>query len=380
MNKSLPENRYKNFELDDHYDYDNNYYHDYPHDYDSQTIDLNEPQIDQEPFVTEVDQYKQHPSYPTSALTHLSKGNDTKDKIPHILDFFGIFPEVSSFNILKFFSFIILIAVVELNILFNMTSERFIGNYLISENNIMFGVGLIGLLLAGLYRYILYEYKRYIWHKENTIKVDYKNILTLVFLIILFLFIIFEIVAELLFNRGLLFIIDLLVIFCTFTGGYTLFSGKRHFNTITIMFLFLIMIMGISFNPEPIMMLFLGVLIILYIELSDGVCRIQQQILKFKSMIKENRFNELDWMYKHMDRFSIQFVQTLGLFLLITVIITSMILLIQWLYPYIMPVFIGENLEVQSVYSVLPSISLLILMFIITYYLYPYLKPFIKKH
>ena len=261
-----------------------------------------------------------------------------------------------------------------------MTSERFIGNYLISENNIMFGVGLIGLLLAGLYRYILYEYKRYIWHKENTIKVDYKNILTLVFLIILFLFIIFEIVAELLFNRGLLFIIDLLVIFCTFTGGYTLFSGKRHFNTITIMFLFLIMIMGISFNPEPIMMLFLGVLIILYIELSDGVCRIQQQILKFKSMIKENRFNELDWMYKHMDRFSIQFVQTLGLFLLITVIITSMILLIQWLYPYIMPVFIGENLEVQSVYSVLPSISLLILMFIITYYLYPYLKPFIKKH
>ncbi len=298
---------------------------------------------------------------------------------PVLLDFFGIFPEVPTINILKFFSALVLILLVELNILFNVSSERFAIDLQPDSAGILFGISLIGLLIGILFRYIMFEYRTYQWIKNNQQPTSQKNLLVMVVLILLLFLILFEVIVELAFNRGLFFVIDLLSISCVFFGIYTLFSGNRKIGVISFFILFLIMITGSSYRLDLPSMVLLGALTILYLELLDGACRLQKYVINYRALIAETDKSTLSWVYSHINRFSIQFIKNLGLFLTLTIVISVLSLSVLWIYPYITPAFIGENLELHSVYAVIPILGLLLIIFLIGHFVYPMIKTTLNR-
>jgi len=116
------------------------------------------------------------------------------------------------------------------------------------------------------------------------------------------------------------------------------------------------MLLGIEYQPNIPIMIFIGVLTILYIELSDGVCRLQEFILKYHELseeLKETKRIEFD---AHMDNISMQFIQNLGIFMGLTIIITGIFLGLFLLYSNLTPGFMNENLELQSIYLIMPII------------------------
>jgi hypothetical protein len=260
---------------------------------------------------------------------------------------------------------------VELNILYNINSDIFIGDYLASDITILFGVGLIGVFLGFLYRYIRFEFARMNWNRIHRNKADLKNYLTIIFLIILFIFIYIEVIIELLSSRGPLLIIDMLSIHCMAFGTYAIFSGKRHINIITMTFLFFIMLLGWDFHLELPMVLLLGFLTLIYLELSDGACKLQEYIIKYQDIADTGQFKQStrDWLDIHLNTFSVQFIMNLGIFLGYTSLISIILLSIYYIYPFLTPPFMAENIEFQSVYAILPIIAILVLLFL-SFYLY----------
>jgi uncharacterized membrane protein len=292
------------------------------------------------------------------------------EKRRSLLEHFGIFPSVPTINLLKICAIITLIAVVELNILMNLNAEKIIGDFIPIKANILVFVGLIGVFLAILYRYTEFEYEQQQIQQERYGRSDFKTSLKLFFLVILFIFIVIEVIFELVSARGVLFVVDLLSILIMCFGTYTILSGKRYFNITTFIFLFLLMLIGIDYHPDLPMMIFLGILTIIYIELSDGVCRLQEHIKKFQDLADsaedttaQNRI-ELDL---HLDNMVIKYVQNLGLFIVLTLIISGILLGMFLTYPYFTPPYMNENLEMHSIYALLPMFVLLFLIFLIIY-------------
>jgi hypothetical protein len=288
---------------------------------------------------------------------------------PEFFKFMGIFPTIPIFNLMKIMSMVILFIIVELNIFYNMNSDLFIGDYLASDIGILFGVGLIGVFLGFLYRYIKFEFARMNWNRVYQNKGDLKNYLTLIFLIILFIFIYIEVIIELLSSRGPLLIIDMLSIHCMTFGTYAIFSGKRYINIFTMVFLFIIMILGWDFHLDLPLVLLLGILTIMYLELSDGACKLQEYIIKYHEISDSGHFKQRsrDWLDQHLNAFSIQFIINLGVFLGLTLLISILLLSIFYIYPFITPPYMAENIELQSVYAILPIIAILALAFLIVY-------------
>ena len=82
---------------------------------------------------------------------------------------------------------------------------------------------------------------------------------------------------------------------------------------------------------------------------------------------------------RQMDRLATQFVINLSILFSLTLVITGLLLLVYLSYPYITPSFINENLELQTVYAILPIIVLMILIFIIVHLVTKYATAVTKK-
>jgi len=141
------------------------------------------------------------------------------------------------------------------------------------------------------------------------------------------------------------------------------------------------MMLGIDSGTGLPMMVLLGSVTLLYIEVSDGTIRLQENVIRFYDMMDQY---ESDNRYRanietQMDNMSIRFIKTLSLFFILTLIITSLLLLVYTSYLSITPAFINENLELQTVYAILPSIILLFLIFLSYHILTRYLKPLTQK-
>jgi hypothetical protein len=301
--------------------------------------------------------------------TQTGPGQYEPEEEPEIVKYMGIFPTIPVFNMLKILSLALLFVIVELNIYFNMNADLFIGDYLASDINILFGVGLIGVFLGFLFRYIKFEFARMNWNRIYQNKADLKNYLTIIFLIILFIFIYIEVIIELLSSRGPLLMIDMLSIHCMSFGTYTIFSGKRHINIFTMAFLFLIMLLGWDFHLDLPMVLLIGILTIVYLELSDGACKLQEYILKYHEIAEVSDFKQKtrERLDLHLNAFSTQFITNLGIFIGFTSLISILLLSIYYIYPFITPPFMAENIELQSVYVILPIITILFFIFLIVY-------------
>ncbi len=288
-----------------------------------------------------------------------------------LLDYFGIFPTIPTVNLIKIFALITLIALVELNMLMNLGAEKIIGNLDIPKSSVLFGVSLIGLFLALVYRYTEFEYEQMLREQNLVGKANIKTVIKIFFLIFLIIFIFIEVIIELINARGFLFAIDMVSILTLLFGTYTVLSGKRYFNIFTIILVFLTMLLGIDYQPNIPIMLFLGFLTILYIELSDGACRLQEFIQKYHELNEELKMEKKIELDGHLDSLSIQFIQNLGLFLALTIIITGIFSGIFLYYTYLTPEFMSENLEFHSIYTIIPVIILLFMIFIIIYLITP---------
>jgi hypothetical protein len=340
-----------------------------------------EPGIKQ-PYPNHLDEQMQYSNSdpPTNYLkTEREYEFEKERKKSSLLDHFGIFPNVPTVNLLNVFAIISLIVLVELNILLNLGAEKIIGDMDLIKSKPLFGVSLIGLFFALLYRYMEFEYAQMSQEQKIFGKANIKTVIKLIFLIFLITFIFIEVIIELINARGLLIAIDMISIFTVLLGTYTIISGKRYFNIFTIIFIFLIMILGIDYQPNIPIMIFLGFLTILYIELSDGVCRLQQFVQNYYDLakkLKEIKKVELD---AHLDKISIQFTQNLGIFMALTIIITSIFSGLFLFYSNLTPEFMNENLELQSIYAIMPIILLLFVIFLIVYLITPQHKPIVDN-
>jgi hypothetical protein len=195
----------------------------------------------------------------------------------------------------------------------------------------------------------------------------------LVFLLAIAIAIILLVFVELLdtYRRGALFFVDLLIILIMISGTYAVFGGKRHLNIISVFLLFFIMMLGIDYGTNLPVMIFLGCLTLIYLELSDAAIRFHDHINKFHDMIVDHDTDgklkfRID---KHMNKLTVQFFKNFFIILGITLVIISLAMMLFISYPDITPIFIHENLELQTVYAILPIFGLLFLFFMI-YYMY----------
>jgi hypothetical protein len=310
---------------------------------------------------------------------------ESKEKLT-VLDHFGIYPNVPTALLLKGCSIVLLIILVELNTWINLDTLHPILAENIGSSAVPFiGVSAIGLFLGILFRYMDFElYRLKLMPKEQS-SGRFKSYLTLIFLLAITIFIVLEVIVELINARGsmtgapggALFLLDLLIILIVTLGTYAVFSKNRNLNIITIMFLFIIMMIGIDYGTNVPMMVVLGCLMLIYIEVTDGAGRIAEYIAKFHIITEtqdnnEQLRNQID---NHMDAMAVQFLKNLAVFIGLTITITSILLLIFISYPYITPSFIHENLELQTVYALLPIIVLLFMIFLVYKLIMKYLTP-----
>jgi hypothetical protein len=132
------------------------------------------------------------------------------------------------------------------------------------------------------------------------------------------------------------------------------------------------MIIGVDKGPNLPVLTLLGIMTLLYIEITDSGCRYQEFVLKFHSMTEHSNPNNRAQLDAYLDEMLIKFNKNLGLFMLLTIIITGLLLMFYLAYPYITPPFMSENVELQTVYSFLPIIILLFVIFLFVYLFSPH--------
>jgi hypothetical protein len=339
---------------------------------------------------------KPYPQVPTYSPPGKPYSPDQDQKSANVLEHFGIFQTIPNSINLKFAAIVVLIILVELNSFVNLTTAHPNLTSIFSNNpQIFIGVSIIGLFLGIIFRYINYELQNLKsrdadpQQKKTERKDRMKSYLTLFFLFAIAIFIIIEVVIELI-NAHIatqpssaagLFIIDLLNIFIVTVGSYAIFSRNRRLIVLSVILLFLVMFMGIDYGTELPLMVLLSVLTILYIELADASIRMTGYIRKFHSIADEYEqtgriHGEID---KHMDRLIVRFFINLGFFLGLTLAIMAVLLLVLITYPYITPPYINENLELSTIYSILPILFLLFFIFIIYHVITKYAVPYIER-
>jgi hypothetical protein len=129
------------------------------------------------------------------------------------------------------------------------------------------------------------------------------------------------------------------------------------------------MVLGANYQPNLIGLTLLGALTLTYLELSDGSCKLQENVLKFKEITKDSSYNTKLRIYETLNELVIKFVKTLGVFMVLTIAIAGILLTIFVSYPFVTPEFISENLEIQSIYAMLPVFLILFFVFSIIYLL-----------
>jgi len=274
-----------------------------------------------------------------------------------------------------------LFVLVELNIIMNLEWTKFVGEEIYRDPKALIGVGFIGIFLGMFYRYIEFEFENLRWHKVQYGRFELMNYLKLIFFISIMVIITLWIIFELFFtmNRFVLVFIDLMSITTMAVGTYALISGKRHLTIIPVIFVFLIMLLGIDYKPELPILLFLGLLTLLYIEVSDGACRIQEHLTRARQMVENTKHEEMIKITasidQKMEKLTTQYIYNLGLFMGLTILIAGLFLAIFTLYPVFTPAFMHENLELQSVYAIMPIFLLLFVVFLILYLSAPRSKP-----
>ncbi len=323
------------------------------------------------PKHTYVARHPQNP-YPTQTQPY---------KKPQLMEYFGIFHKIPTLNLLKLWGIICLFVLVELNIVMNLEWTKFIGEEIYRDPKALLGVGFIGIFLGMFYRYIEFEFENLRWVQVQYGRAQLMDYLKLIFfisiMIIITLWIIFELVFTM--NRFVLVFIDLMSITAMAVGTYALISGKRHLTIIPMIFVFLIMLLGIGYKPELPILLFLGLLTLMYIEVADGACRIQEHLTRAYKTVENTKHPEMLTITasidQKMEKLTIQYIHNLGLFMGLTILITGLFLAIFTLYPVFTPAFMHENLELQSVYAVMPIFLLLFVVFLILYLSAPRSKP-----
>jgi hypothetical protein len=326
---------------------------------------------------------KEFEKYPKFAEKEPPQDSETK---PNVFDYFGIFPNVPMSLILKGCSIILLVILVEMNAWINLDSLHPVLAESIGKGAVPFiGVSAIGIFLGFLFRYMDFELFQLKSMPKEQRSGRFKSYLTLIFLFAITIFIMLEVIVELINARGFLvgtpggalFLLDLLVILIVTIGTYAVFSKNHSLSIITIMLLIIIMLIGIDYGTNLPMMVVLGCLTILYIEITDSALRISEYITKFYSIVETHDEtgvlrNQID---NHMDSISIKFLKNLAVFIALTLTITGMLLLVFVSYPYLTPSFIHENLELQTVYALIPIITLLFVIFMFYRIIMKYLTP-----
>ena len=208
---------------------------------------------------------------------------------PQLTTFFGIFPGYSTVNLLKIFAIITLILLVEINLIINLESGKFVGEHLIYNAKALIGVGIIGIFLGLFYRYIEFEFETIKWSRLNNYRVETTSYIKLVFFLTIIIALVVWIIIELVFTlqRGLLVFVDLISILTMTIGVYVITSAKRSLNIILLVLMFTIMLLGIDYSPDLPKMFLLAVLVIAYLELSDGACRLHEQIVRFRGFVED---------------------------------------------------------------------------------------------
>ena len=326
---------------------------------------------------------KQFEKYPKFAKKEPPQDSESKRTV---FDHFGIFPNVPMSLILKGCSIILLIILVEMNAWINLDTLHPVLAESIGNGAVPFiGVSVIGVFLGLLFRYMDFELFQLKSIPTEQRSGRFKSYLTLIFLLAITIFIVLEVIVELINARGFLegtpggalFLLDLLVILIVTIGTYAVFSKNHSLTIITIMLLIIIMLIGVDYGTNLPMMVVLGCLTILYIEITDSALRISEYVTKFYSIVETHDEtgalrNQID---NHMDSISIKFLKNLAVFIALTLTITGMLLLVFVSYPYLTPSFIHENLELQTVYALIPIIALLFVIFLFYRIIIKYLTP-----
>ena len=172
------------------------------------------------------------PDYPTQDF------GTPDDKKYSVLDHFGIYLNIPSLNILKLCSMIILTILVALNIIINLETSEFLSELVWGNLEPRVEFGLIGICLGFLYRYYDFEAEQLKELTRMGQKLEFKNYLVMVLIVIIMIFIILMVFVELIFSRGYLFLVDITNITIMALGTYTIFSGKRYMIILTIFLLF----------------------------------------------------------------------------------------------------------------------------------------------
>ena len=339
--------------------------------------------------------YPQVPAYPGYGRR---SDPDEDQRSVNVLEHFGIFQSIPNSLNLKFAAIFVLILLVELNSFVNLTTAHPNLEGIFGTNpQVFIGVSIIGLFLGIIFRYINYELQN-LKHratdpnserKQAERKDRMKSYLTLFFLFAIAIFILIEVIIELI-NAHIatdarsaagLFIVDLVNIFIVTIGSYAIFSRNRKLIILSVIFLFLIMLMGIDYGTELPLMVLLSVLTILYVELADATIRMTDYIRKFHGIADEYEqtgriHQEID---THMDKLIVQYFINLSFFLGLTLAIMAVLLLVFIVYPYITPVYMNENLELNTIYSILPILMLLFIIFIIYHIITKYAVPYFER-
>ena len=326
------------------------------------------------------DQYQRsNENYPPEVDNKISKLT--------VLDHFGIFTNIPTTIFLKLSALTILILLIELNSFVNLESLHPKLVDLIGEGGRSYlGVSLIGLFLGILFRYMDFELVRLKLFPKEQKSGRLKSYLTLIFLLAITLFIVLEVIVEIINARGLLryqpggalFAIDLMNILIMTIGTYAIFSTNRKLIIVMVLLMFIIMCLGIDYGFNIPLMVILAILFLLYIEAADGSLRIHEHIIKFHNIIEKHDTEGRLRMHidKQMNYFSKQFAKNLVLFIILTTLISGILLLVHASYPYITPSFIYENLELQMVYALAPIFGLLFFAFFVYYVTTRYILPY----
>jgi len=308
----------------------------------------------------------------------------------NVLDYFGLNPDIPTLVILKVSSLVLLILCVELNSIINLNTLHPELQKILGQNVQPFiGITLIGLFIGILLKYIDYELQQLKLIPEKNKQVRYKSYLTLIFLLAIGIFIILEVIVELINVRGALtgaeagslFLVDLLSILIVTLGTYAIFSRNRGLVILAVMFLTIIMLLGIEYGQDLISVVLLGAILVLYIEITDGAIRLSEYADKFHDMIENYDIlgKSKYTINMHMDSISYSFAKTLSIFFILTILITGIMLMIFVTYPFVTPAYMHENLESQTVYALVPIIMLLFLIFLTYYILTKYISPIMSK-
>ena len=299
-----------------------------------------------------------------------------------VLDHFGLFPEIPTLIALKISSLVLLIILVELNTIVNLaTLHPSLEAVLGTSVNSLIGISLVGLLLGILFRYLDLEYNQLKLIPIENRNSRFKSYLTLLFLVAIGIFIVIEVVVELFSARGFLALIDIIIVFTVTFGTYTIFSANRQMIILTIISIFIIMFLGIDRGTDLPILVLLGCLTLLFIELADGAIRLQEYTKRFYEITDEAKadYHLKYQITQHMDMVTTQFLKNLGIYFVLTLLISGILLMLYELSPHITPAFINENIEHQTVYGLMPIILLLLIFYIVYNLMVKYVIPIFQK-